>query len=234
MKNRGLRVAVVIVVVVTAVVAAAVGFAVAVDRDIRATDSGVQGAVVGAVAGVGGGVVGAVIGAIGAWIVSRQNREEGRRFRFADRTRQLAIQIEDAVRRQAVQVGVQLEFRRRTVNLPHDRLPEIEGAGDLARDMLELDLVATGLEAPVAGHALVVRTAWLVGRYAAHVPDDYTTDGRVRPVPPDLIQSWPADLASLNPLLVAFSDAVRRDLGLEPIHTTSASVSSDDSAPPAD
>jgi hypothetical protein len=218
-------------VIVTAVIGAAAGFAVAVDRGIRVTDSGVQGAVVGAIAGVGGGVVGSLIGAIGAWIVARQNREDGRRFRFADRTRQLAIQIEDAVRRQAVQVGVQLETRRLIVNLPEDRLPGIGDVDDLTRDVLELDLVATGREAPVAAHLLVLRAGWLVRRYQVHYPQDFQ-DGLILPVSPDLTKSWPGDLESLNPLIIAFADAVRRDLGLKPIHTTAATVSPGDSATP--
>jgi hypothetical protein len=224
MSKRGQLIAILV-----AVVAAVVGFAVAALVGVRATDPAVQGAVVGAVAGVGGGVLGAAIGAWGVLTVARMNSDEARRFRFSDRTRQLAVAIEDSVRRLAVQVRQQMEVRHRVANLTHERLPDIEGLDDLASAMLELDLVTNGRDAALAGRALARKASWLVRHYAARIPEDFTQDGHVHPLSPDLIQTWNADLDSLNQLLLVFSEAIRRDLGLDPIHSTSATVA-DDSA----
>jgi hypothetical protein len=95
-------------------VAAALGFVFAVVRDIRTGDPAVQGAIVGAIAGVAGGTLGATITAwttrqataatlaeahessVAAWGSARDDRDEARAARFADRVRELAAQMLDS------------------------------------------------------------------------------------------------------------------------------------------
>ena len=175
--------------------------------------------------------LGALIGAIGAAVVARYSREEAREARFANRLRELTLQVMDDV------IGIGLELMqqvaaRAATGQPVDTsgLPKVRDTIAIRRALLELDLTARSQAVSDAGDELVKWLDQVRDEYAYAVPRDMEIRIQpkrqvlAKPLPPSARDELQQRLTLVDGPYKRFQNAVRRDLGLPPLAEPEALV----------
>jgi hypothetical protein len=152
-------------------------------------------------------VVGALVGALGGYVVARMSRDEARAARFADRVRELGAIVSDSTER----IWDALNTGARDVNV----------GADLPRQMRELRLVARQPETINAVDSLKVNLDSAVDHRAGGPldPARASTEEKVL----DAIEGGQGSLERLRKSRRRFDNAIRAELGLDPLPAIEAS-----------
>jgi hypothetical protein len=167
--------------------------------------------------------LGALIGALGAWIVAWQNRRESRDARFADRKRELAVQaISEAMA--TVEELIKQTVVRSGPLAPEDpkALPAVRNTVTMRRTLMELDLIANSQEVSDAGSLFADWIDEVVREFGFQSPRDARIIPKERrfaakPLPPERTKELLERLRGMDGSLGRFGNAVRGDLGRQPL-----------------